>query len=349
MPITLDTFKAVANSTVFSSRDIVVQGEGKTATAKLGNFIFSQGKTANNATMAAFKEALEREYGSLGTHAFDTVLGSRSQLNKPLRACDVQKTLSSLVPIRRNRFVGEVNRQLDISPKMMELSDGDQKAIRKILPYMRDYGLIYSHAVFLGNLKDVLPSHVWGVPQVREAAIEKVIEVLLSVQQTSDARTQEQCVKDFLKERYQVDDKALDKLYHPSMIDLYPRVKPNDKGIYQLGSPRISSVRNPMAMHSLFRLRKVVNLLLEKGYIDEETTIHIEFSRDLNDANRRWAIQQWQRQNEKERDRCKKEIEKLFQEATGKQIVEVTDRDILKYQLWEEHQIYHLHRRSYLF
>ena len=210
------------------------------------------------------------------------------------------------------------------------------KAIRKILPYMRDYGLIYSHAVFLGNLKEVLPSHVWGVPQVREAAIEKVIEVLLSVQQTSDTRTQEQCVKDFLKERYQVDDKSLDKLYHPSMIDLYPRVKPNDKGIYQLGSPRISSVRNPMAMHSLFRLRKVVNLLLEKGYIDEDTTIHIEFSRDLNDANRRWAIQQWQRQNEKERERCKKEIEKLFQDATGKPIVEVSDRDILKYQLWEE-------------
>lgn len=133
MPITLDTFKAVANSTAFSSRDIVVQGEGKAATAKLGNFIFSQGKAANNATMAAFKEALENEYGSLGTHAFDTVLGSRSQLNKPLRACDVQKTLSSLVPIRQNRFVGEVNRQLDISPKMMELSDDDQKAVRKIL------------------------------------------------------------------------------------------------------------------------------------------------------------------------------------------------------------------------
>ena len=77
MPITLDTFKAVANSTVFSSRGIIVQGEGKAATARLGNFIFSQGKAANNATMAAFKEALENEYGSLGTHAFDTVLGVR--------------------------------------------------------------------------------------------------------------------------------------------------------------------------------------------------------------------------------------------------------------------------------
>ena len=133
MPITLDSFRTIANSTAFSSRDIVVQGEGKTATARLGNFIFSQGKAANNATMAAFKEALENEYGSLGTHAFDTVLGSRSQLNKPLRACDVQTTLSCLVPIRQNRFVGEVNRQLDTSPKMLELSPDDQKAVRQKL------------------------------------------------------------------------------------------------------------------------------------------------------------------------------------------------------------------------
>ena len=90
MSISLDAFKAAASATHFSKRDIVVQGDGKTATARLGNFIFSQGKAANNATMKAFKEALEKEYGSLGTHAFDTVLGSRSQLNKSLRACDIQ-------------------------------------------------------------------------------------------------------------------------------------------------------------------------------------------------------------------------------------------------------------------
>ena len=79
MPMTLDAFKAVASSTAFSSRDIVVQGEGKTATAKLGNFIFSQGKTANNATMAAFKEALEREYGSLGILKIHRVNGAGGQ------------------------------------------------------------------------------------------------------------------------------------------------------------------------------------------------------------------------------------------------------------------------------
>lgn len=203
------------------------------------------------------------------------------------------------------------------------------KAIRKILPYMRDYGLIYSEAVFLANLVEVLPKHVWGIKEMREAVIENVIEVMHSYDKSNiDGLTLETCVKEFLKERYNVTDDDLKKLYHPSMMELYPRQRPNDDGIYQLGSPRISSVKNPMAMHSLFRLRKVVNLLLKEGKITPETKINIEFSRDLNDANRRWAIQTWQRDNEKEREKCRKEIEKY--------ITNPTDTDILKYQLWEE-------------
>lgn len=203
------------------------------------------------------------------------------------------------------------------------------KAIRKILPYMRNYGLIYSEAVFLANLVEVLPQYIWGVKEMREATIENVIDVMHSYDKNNvDGLTLEACVKAFLRERYQVTDDNLKKLYHPSMLDLYPRQRPNEDGVYQLGSPRISSVRNPMAMHSLFRLRKVVNLMLKKGYITPDTKVHIEFSRDLNDANRRWAIQAWQRENEKERERCRKEIEKY--------IADPTDTDILKYQLWEE-------------
>ena len=203
------------------------------------------------------------------------------------------------------------------------------KAIRKILPYMRDYGLIYSEAVFLANLVEVLPKHVWGIKEMREAAIENVIEAMHSYDKSNiDGLTLETCVKEFLKERYNVTDDDLKKLYHPSMMELYPRQRPNDDGIYQLGSPRISSVKNPMAMHSLFRLRKVVNLLLKEGKITPDTKINIEFSRDLNDANRRWAIQSWQRENEKDREKCRKEIEKY--------IANPTDADILKYQLWEE-------------
>lgn len=208
------------------------------------------------------------------------------------------------------------------------------KAIKKILPFLKDYGLIYSEAIFLANLCEVLPGYIWNQKEMREAAIESVIEVMHEEHSGIDGMTTEQRVKQFLKERYGADDKLLNKLYHPSMLDIYPRQRPNDEGIYQLGSPRINSVRNPMAMHSLFRLRKVVNLLLKEGKIDENTTIHIEFSRDLNDANRRKAIQADQRENEKNREECRKKIVELYKDLGITR--EPSDTDILKYQLWEE-------------
>ena len=130
MPLNVETFRNLVSQTHFGNRDIVVSGEGKNATARLGNFFFSEGKAANNATMKAFREALQNEYGSLGAHAFDTILGARSQLNKSLRACDIQRTLSTLPTIRQTRYNGEVERQLLNSPKMMELNPEDADAVR---------------------------------------------------------------------------------------------------------------------------------------------------------------------------------------------------------------------------
>ena len=64
MPLNVDAFRSLVGQTHFGNRDIFVSGEGKNATARLGNYFFSQGKAANNATMQAFKAALEKEYGS---------------------------------------------------------------------------------------------------------------------------------------------------------------------------------------------------------------------------------------------------------------------------------------------
>ena len=133
MAISLEAFKAVANATHFSSRDIAVQGQGETATARLGNFVFSQSAKTNDATMAAFKAALEEKYGVFGTHAFDTVLGARAQLHKSLRASDVTATLSKLETVKCNRFIGELSRQLDTNPKFRELSDGMRKLVRSAI------------------------------------------------------------------------------------------------------------------------------------------------------------------------------------------------------------------------
>ena len=133
MSVNVETFRSLVGQTHFGGRDIFVSGEGKNATARLGNFFFSQGKVANNATMKAFREALQKEYGSLGAHAFDSVVGARSQLNKSLRACDVQRTLSSLPTIRQTRYQGEVERQLRNSPKIMEMNPEDAEAVRNIV------------------------------------------------------------------------------------------------------------------------------------------------------------------------------------------------------------------------
>ena len=204
------------------------------------------------------------------------------------------------------------------------------KAICKILPYLRR-GLIYSHAVFLGNLCEVMPQYEWDIEEMRNAAIEHIIHEMNQID-SKDARTFEVCIKEYLKEQYHVSEEKLKKLYHPSMMEMYPRVqRTNNHGVYQLGSPRIDSVRNPMAMRSMFRLRKLVNRLLEEGKIDSDTEIHIEFARELNDANKRNAIALFTKDNQKKNDEARKKIIDIM----GKDY-DVKDDDILKYILWEE-------------
>ena len=208
------------------------------------------------------------------------------------------------------------------------------KAICKILPYLRR-GLIYSHAVFLGNLCEVMPQYEWDIEEMRNAAIDHIIHEMNQID-SKDARTFEVCIKEYLKEQYHVSEEKLKKLYHPSMMEVYPRVqRTNNHGVYQLGSPRIDSVRNPMAMRSMFRLRKLVNRLLEEGKIDSDTEIHIEFARELNDANKRNAIAAFTKENQNKNDEARKKIKNLFKAETGKDI-EPTDVDVLKYVLWEE-------------
>lgn len=208
------------------------------------------------------------------------------------------------------------------------------KAICKILPYLRR-GLIYSHAVFLGNLCEVMPQYEWNMEEMRNAAIDNIIYEMNQID-SKDARTFEVCIKEYLKEQYHVSDEKLQKLYHPSMMEMYPRVqRTNNHGVYQLGSPRIDSVRNPMAMRSMFRLRKLVNRLLEEGKIDQDTEIHIEFARELNDANKRNAIAAYTKENQNKNDEARKKIRNLFKAETGNDI-EPTDTDVLKYVLWEE-------------
>nr|WP_305069936.1 type II CRISPR RNA-guided endonuclease Cas9 [Flavobacterium covae] len=130
----------------------------------------------------------------------------------------------------------------------------------------------------------------------------------------------------------------LKKLYHPSDIEVFKKkiIKDewgNEKVV--LGSPLTTSIKNPMAMRALHQLRKVLNTLILDGQIDEDTRIHIEMARELNDANKRKGIQDFQNENKKFKEEAIKEIKKLYLEQCHKE-VNPTEDDILRYQLWIE-------------
>ncbi len=209
-------------------------------------------------------------------------------------------------------------------------------AIRKILPWL-EYGLIYSHAVLMANIPDIVGKEIW---QQHSATITDELLDLISNFNPKDQSMQgtlEFCIKDYLRNNFCLKPGVADKLYHPSMIETYKDAKKNGQGIYQLGSPQTNAVRNPMAMRSLHQLRKVVNTLLREGIIDTNTEVHIEYARELNDANKRKAIAQWNKTRENARKKYAEEIKKLYLEECGKK-TEPTKDDILKYQLWEEQE-----------
>ena len=211
------------------------------------------------------------------------------------------------------------------------------KAIRKILFFLRT-GEDYSKAIFLANIPTIVGEEIWNDIERRSRLLYKV-DVALHPQEEDEAK--EHCtIAERIKAAVEaeVPDAPIDLLYHPSMIEAYPDAKRNERfDCYQLGSPKTNAVRNPMAMRSLHMVRKVINHLLRKHIIDEKTEIHIEYARELNDANKRQAIADWQRELSKRHTAYAQNIRQLYKAETGLEI-EPTKADILKYQLWEEQQ-----------
>ncbi|AUC82211.1 type II CRISPR RNA-guided endonuclease Cas9 [Lacinutrix sp. Bg11-31] len=290
------------------------------------------------------------------------------------------------------------------------------KAIRNILPYL-EKGLLYSHAVFLANMKTVLPKEAWNNETDRHVINKEVFSIIDNfntyknrvdivnglIKKVKDNKetwsdnntfvieaykkdivrniqdyfglkrwdsfseekqkkllkdsfsvfssqmklnsgrgeflkreTLDERVKDFLRDNFNIEEDKLKKLYHPSAIEVYNKAKRSDKDekLY-LGSPLISSIKNPMAMRALHQLRKVINQLIKDDAIDENTIVRIEMARELKSANERVAIRQWQNDLQNNRKEYVGAIRKLYKEDCGLDI-EPSQDEILKYQLWLE-------------
>lgn len=295
------------------------------------------------------------------------------------------------------------------------------KAINSILPYLKD-GLIYSHAVFMANMKNVVKEQHWNNDDDKkliQSEIKKIIDnhqienKLLfvingfiktnfenSYAKEADSIYRKELeasfeyefgkkkwkeintnnlfeenytlfVKQFERKEFlqikRIDEKVIEfltdndllsnenKLYHPSDIEKFRVEKIKNKDGVEftiLGSPLSNSIKNPMAMKSLHKVRKLINTLILEEKIDNHTKIHIELARELNDANKRKAIQKWQNDREEERKVYRKKIQELYKpdfEPTlndlekFKMVLEqrkdkkiVSKEDVSKYKLWKE-------------
>lgn len=140
-------------------------------------------------------------------------------------------------------------------------------------------------------------------------------------------------IKEFLLGNFRIDDKRIDKIYHPSQIDIYPRTEDQQF----LKSPKTAAFKNPMAYKTLYKLRDVINYLLAVGKINKETRVVVEIARDLNDSNKRWAIETYQRRREAENIEFKTAITELIRDINFKGNAEPESKDdIDKFRLWAE-------------
>lgn len=142
----------------------------------------------------------------------------------------------------------------------------------------------------------------------------------------------DEAIKHTLKKNFRVTDKYLKKLFHPSDIDIYPMSK---TGRLEDPNPPSKGWKNPMAMRTMYELRKLINYLLDEGRIDQDTKVVVEMARELNDANKRWAYGQWQKDRERENVEFAKAIIGVAKEKYTN-LDEKNAENINKIRLWWE-------------
>lgn len=124
-----------------------------------------------------------------------------------------------------------------------------------------------------------------------------------------------ECFEEYLMKKFpMIEGEQWKKLYHPSQIAIYRPVSAGkDRSTLRLGNPDIGAIKNPTVLRVLNTLRKRVNQLLDDGVISpDETRVVVETARELNDANRKWALDTYNRIRHDENEKIKKILEEFY-------------------------------------
>ncbi|CAA7197615.1 type II CRISPR RNA-guided endonuclease Cas9 [Chryseobacterium potabilaquae] len=124
---------------------------------------------------------------------------------------------------------------------------------------------------------------------------------------------------------------------YENFLDKNSNAESEAKRIKLLGDPQPLSkgFKNPMALKSLYKLKSLINYLLQIGKIDEYTKVVVEIARELNDKNKRKAIQIWQKDRENQNEAYKKELEAYRQAFPNINLIDENTL-IRKIRLWHE-------------
>lgn len=136
-------------------------------------------------------------------------------------------------------------------------------------------------------------------------------------------------IEDFLTQAFPYDTIKIEKLYHPSAMETYPRVE------NRLGNPEITSIRNPVFNRAMHQIKHLVNKLIEEKLVDNDTQVNIEMAREINSASYRRALTQYQKEQEFIRKWAREKIIECYDE-NEREGIDPTNDQVTKYILYSE-------------
>lgn len=137
-------------------------------------------------------------------------------------------------------------------------------------------------------------------------------------------------LKEYLKNRFpHVPAEKWDLLYHPSQIAFAtPLHVTKDRSEWRLPSPNLGAIKNPLALRTLHVLQRKVNAMLDAAIISpEDTRVVVETTREMNDSNHRWAIQNWQDERKKENENIAKILCEFYPQRYDNNVTNVNQAD----------------------
>ncbi|MGX9985105.1 type II CRISPR RNA-guided endonuclease Cas9 [Soonwooa purpurea] len=129
-----------------------------------------------------------------------------------------------------------------------------------------------------------------------------------------------------------------ENLYNRNLVTNFKtgeKFLPKDKNtnIEILPIPLIDSIKNAMFNKSMSVVRKLLNKLIINGDIDQDTEVVIELARELNDNNKRIAIEKYQKERADNREKIRRFLQQYKSEEN--QSLNVED-NIAIFELWSE-------------